>query len=177
MRRPAVITVTLSTLTALASGCATYANKFPASCQFEGDRQCDASDAIGEAIALGAGVLIVGAYLTAKRLSSSKPAAVAPMDPRLSGHVRWQGQSAQGVPSVRVTLRRADGPPLQTTNTDQAGRFYFDFPRGPGWYTVAVDAATAVGETNLWLQDRLPSGLEVLVRPRAALPGLMLRPR
>jgi hypothetical protein len=168
MSRPALtFLVTLSTLSILASGCATHGGRY-ASCQTNREGNCESADAISAAYAMGALLIIGGAYYVVTQVSHSDPpppGAPAPVERPLAGRVRWQG-AFEGVPSVRVTLRRKDGPVLQATTTDPEGRFQLSLPRKTDWYIVAVDAPGAEGETSVWLQDRPPDAFEVLARPR-----------
>jgi hypothetical protein len=158
--------IALTTVTTLASGCATLNG---GDCQMDSNGNCGRSTVVNAALGLGALVVIGGVYLlyTQVAKSTKAPAAVAPANPGLTGHVRWQGSSA-GVPSVRVTLRRGEGPVLETTTTDAEGRFQFPFPHKADYYTLAVEADTAEGNKSLWLQDRGPDALDLFVVPRAA---------
>jgi hypothetical protein len=137
----------------LASGCATSS----------GDGRPQLADAAFE---LGALVVGAGVYALVTRPPGAPAGAADRAEQPLVGQVRWKG-SSEGVPAVTVTLRRADGVVVPSTTTDRAGWFRFPFPPKPAWYTVAVDAAAAEGETTLWLQDRRPAALDVLVRPRS----------
>ena len=155
MRPPALI-VTVALLTST-SGCATTPRS--------------QTDLVSAAIELGGLAVAAGAYLLVTQRSRPAAGGSAALDQPLVGQVRWQGTS-EGVPAVPVALRRDDGVVVPKTTTDQDGWFRFPFPPMAGWYRVSVDADVAEGETTLWLQDRRPGALAVLVRPRSTKPAL-----
>lgn len=164
MTRPALI-VTVSLATA-ASGCATGSGAHYWDCS-EGASSCKQGDVLGTVAVYAAFAVGLGIYALVtlpSRPSVHRPAR--PVHQPLVGHVRRDG-SGKGVPAVTVSLRRADSAVVPRTTTDHEGRFQFVFPLTPGWYTVAVDAGEARGETTLWLQDRHPAPVEVRVRPPA----------
>jgi hypothetical protein len=154
-------------LTSVAMGCATSAPLYQPSCSGYGGR-CDRSDVISAAIGLGALALGAGIYVLATRppRAADAPPPASPGPTReVLGEVRWESSGAVGH-ALSVSFRAAQGPVVQTTITDQAGQFRFPFPRKPGFYTVSVATDDATGETSVWLQDRPPDRLEVVLRPR-----------
>jgi hypothetical protein len=166
MRRPALLVTVI--LTTLASGCATAPVATPPQlCHKDRLGRCGRDDAISAALELGALALGAGIYVAATHRTRSPEAGAPAPDPALVGRVRWQ-DSRDGVPGVSVSLHGSDGRAVRNTTTDQAGRFRFSFPRKPDWYTVSVAREVAEGETTLWLQNRQPTDLEVLVNRRRA---------
>jgi hypothetical protein len=161
--RPAlIVTVAFATL---ASGCATGAAHERKLCYTNALGNCLEDSAISAAIGLGA--LVVGGVIYAAVTRPPHPSDRRPAPPErpLEGRVRWQGATDED-PSLPVTLRGAESPVVLRTTTEEGGRFQFPFPRKAGWYTLAVATDAAEGETTVWLQDRRPAALEVLVRPR-----------
>jgi hypothetical protein len=147
-------------LTTLAASCATgsqYSN-----CPKDTFGNCQDGDPVSAALEMGVLTVLAGAHAVAQQPGASD-ARVAPVEPPLVGRVRWL-DSREAVPAVAVTLHRKNGLVVPTTTTDEAGWFRFPFPLKDDWYTVSVDVAGAKGETTLWLQDRRPDALEVLVR-------------
>lgn len=158
-RRPLALAVAI----ALVSGCATMPGKHD-SCHKTVLGTCQGPDVTSTLFQVG-GVLVIGG-VAALVVAAMRPAprGEPARDPMLVGRVRWQ-DAENAVPPVAVTLRGANGPVVQNATTDSDGYFAFLFPQKPGWYTVAVAAPVARGETTFWYQDHRPGEVELLVQP------------
>jgi hypothetical protein len=146
-------------LVSLASGCASSSWSYGSTHQKR--------ELAGSAALLGvtlAAALVYGLFKSDRR-DSRRHAPPAPYPP-LTGQVRWE-DSHEGPPLSPVSLRADEGSAVvQTATPDASGRFELAFPRKPGWYTLSVNTDSAEGKTTVWLQDRPPAALEVLVRRR-----------
>jgi hypothetical protein len=80
------------------------------------------------------------------------------------GVMRREG-SGEGVARVKVSLHGASGLADLEAVTDERGWFWFPLPLPGDWYTAAVADAGLKGATRVWLRDRRPDELVVVVGP------------
>lgn len=144
----------------MASGCASSSWSYGSQHQ---KRELEGSAAlVGVTLAAA---LVYGLLKSDVRHSPRRQPPPAPYPP-LTGQLRWENGDDE-TPLLPVSLRAAEGSVVvQTATPDAGGWFQFAFPRKPGWYTLSVNTDAAEGKTTVWLQDRPPVAVEVLVRRR-----------
>src|SRR5688572_14973081 len=113
-----------------------------------------------EAVAVGATTLAAVAIDEAGEPPT--PAPPRPLARPLVGKVLLADTRGE-VPGVRVTLHDPHDLVVLEAVTDERGWFRFPMPLPPSWYVLSVDDEAGRGSTRVWLHDRRPGHLDVLV--------------
>lgn len=150
------------------SGCATGDVYYSSSPCYRRPTTADTVFLIGDLVLSG---LAAGAQLTETMRQAPPPPADSPGRPmrRVFGTVSWK--SGERVGGVTVSLRAHSGFVLLDTVADDRGRFWFPLPLPADWYRITVDDDQGAGESKIWLRDKPPAYLDVVLEPKEVPPS------
>lgn len=130
---------------------------------WEGRRPDGASAAAAGVIGL---ITLIG-MATDAQVAAREPDPPRPLTRPLVGKVLLADGRSE-VAGVTVTLRDPHDLVVLEAVTDARGWFRFPLPLPPSWYVLSVDDEAGRGQTRLWLHERRPAHLNVLLQPGSA---------